>query len=67
MMVAKLTQEQAEQLKGLEYTRDNKFNPIQDINDNWIISLEEVEQCDIEWVKTLPLIEFEPKIEKLDF
>ena len=62
MIVAKLTQEQAEQLKVIEVVKDNFFNPIQDVNGNWIISLQEVEQCSIEWVKTLPLIEFEPVI-----
>jgi len=62
MIVAKLTQQQADELKGKEYTKDSVFNPIQDANDNWVISLEEVEQCDIKWVKELPLIEFEPKI-----
>jgi hypothetical protein len=60
MTVVKLTAEQAEQIKGAEFAPDSYFNPIQDKHGNWIISLEEVEQCDIEWVKSLPLIEFEP-------
>ena len=59
-MVAKLTAQQAEQLKQVQFIPDNFFNPIKDKNNNWIISLEEVEQCNIEWVKKLPLIEFEP-------
>ena len=62
MIVAKLTQEQAEQLKGLEVVKNNYFNPILDADNNYIISLEEVEQCDIEWVKTLPQIEYNPII-----
>jgi hypothetical protein len=37
------------------------FNPIQDANDNWIISQEEVDQCSFKWVKALPLIEYIPK------
>jgi len=61
MIVAQLTSEQAEQLKGVEFRQDSFFNPIQDINDIWIISLEEVEQCDIQWVKELPRIEYLPK------
>ena len=61
MIVAQLTPEQAEQLKGVEFTQDSFFNPIQDINDIWIISLEEQEQCSIQWVKELPLIEYIPK------
>jgi hypothetical protein len=67
MTVAKLTPEQAEQLKGIEVVKDNFFNPIQDKNGNWIISLEEVNQCSIEWVKSLPLIEYEPIIVDLNF
>jgi hypothetical protein len=60
MIVAHLTTQQAEQLKGIEFAPDSYFNPIQDKHGNFIISLEEVEQCNIEWVKKLPLIEFEP-------
>jgi hypothetical protein len=60
-MVAQLTPKQAEQLKGVEFRKDSYFNPIKDINDIWIISLEEVEQCDIQWVKELPRIEYLPK------
>lgn len=61
MIVAQLTAEQAEQLKGVEFTQDSYFNPIQDLNNNWIISIEEQEQCSITWVKELPLIEYLPK------
>jgi hypothetical protein len=60
MIVAVLTEKQATQLKGVEIVQDNYFNPIQDKNGNWIISLEEVEQCGIDWVKELPLINYEP-------
>lgn len=60
MTVAKLTQTQANQLIGVEVAPSNLFNPIQDKNGNWIISLEEVEQCSIEWVKKLPQIKYEP-------
>ncbi len=65
MVVAQLTIEQANELKGLEFIKDNFFNPIQDNKGSWIISTEEVELCSIDWVKELPLIEFEPKIETL--
>jgi hypothetical protein len=60
IQVALLTEQQAEQLKGVEVVPDNYFNPIEDVNGNWIISLEEVEQCSIDWVKSLELIEYEP-------
>lgn len=62
MIVAKLTPEQAEQLNGVQFIQDNYFNPVMDKNGNYIISLEEVEQCDIEWVKELPQIKYEPII-----
>lgn len=62
MIVAKLTTEQAQQLKGLEFIKDNRFNPILDRNGNYIISLEEVEQCSLEWVKQLPQIIYEPVV-----
>lgn len=61
MKVALLTVEQADQLKGVEVTKDNLFNPIQDINGNWVISVEEQSQCSLEWVKELPLIDYSPK------
>ncbi len=60
MTVALLTQAQAESLQGVEVVPDNYFNCIQDKNGQWIISLEEVEQCSIEWVKNLPQITYEP-------
>lgn len=63
--VALLTEQQKDSLVGVEYAPDSFFNPIQDKNGNWIISLEEVEQCvntDFMWVKELPLIEYEPVI-----
>lgn len=63
MIVAKLTEKQADSIRDVQYAPDSYFNPIQDAYDNWVISIEEVEACDIEWVKELLLIEYEPKIE----
>jgi len=63
--VYQLTPEQAEQLQGVQYVADMTFNPIQDANDNWIITEEEVSQCSIDWVKELPKIEYIPK--QIDF
>lgn len=60
MIVVKLTQQQAESLQGVEVVTDNYFNPIQDRNGNWIISIEERDQCSIEWVKECPEITYEP-------
>lgn len=60
MKVVLLTQEQKEQLTGLEFISDNYFNPIQDEDSNWVISLEEADQCDIAWIKELPQIDYKP-------
>jgi hypothetical protein len=62
--VGLLTIEQKDQLVGQLYDDDSYFNPIQDIDDNWIISTEEMEQCvnpEYLWVKDLELIPYEPK------
>jgi hypothetical protein len=60
MKVYLLTEEQAKLLIGLEFIPDNYFNPIKDANNNFIISVEEVEQTSIEWVKNLELIDYLP-------
>lgn len=65
MIVAKITQQQAEELKKTEYVKDNYFNPIQDIDDNWVISLQELTHCPIDFVNTVDLIEFKPKQDKI--
>jgi hypothetical protein len=65
ILVYMLTEEQANQLRGTMYAPDSYFNPIQDANDNWIISVEEVGQCSIDWVKELQAIEYNPKV--IDF
>jgi hypothetical protein len=64
IQVGLLTLSQKEELLGQLYDSDSYFNPIQDINDNWIISVEEIEQNEnqlLAWVKDLPLIPYEPK------
>ena len=58
MQVHQLTYEEAQSLIGIQFMPDNYFNPIMDADGNWIISIEEVEQCSIEWVKALPLINY---------
>ena len=63
IQVGILTEGQKNQLVGQLYTTDSYFNPIQDLNDDWVISEEEMNQCDNEyiWVKDLDLIPYEPK------
>jgi hypothetical protein len=61
---AKLTIEQADSLRGRVFLQDSYFNPIQDIEDNWIISAQEVAYCanpEFLWIKDLPMIPFVPK------
>lgn len=62
--VGLLTEAEKDSLVGQLYDDDSYFNPIQDINDNWIISVEEMEFCvnpEFMWVKDLPLIDYKPK------
>ena len=62
--VGLLTENQKDSLVGQLYDEDSYFNPIQDINDNWIISIEEMDFCvnpEFQWVKDLPLIDYVPK------
>jgi hypothetical protein len=63
-MMYKLTIEQKRTVKRKAFTDSNLFNPVQDINGDWFISQQEVDQCDNElfsWVKDLPKSEFIPK------
>ena len=56
MQVAKISAEKAASLIGQEYTSGGLFNPVQDRNSNWIITLEEAVALDpseyevIEWI-----------------
>lgn len=62
--VGLLTIEQKDSLVGQLFDEDSYFNPIQDANDNWIISIEEIENNvnpNFEWLLDLPLIIYIPK------
>jgi hypothetical protein len=62
--VGLLTEVQKDELVGQQYTDDSYFNPIQDADDNWVISVEEMEYCTnptFAWVKDLDLIPYNPK------
>jgi hypothetical protein len=61
MEVILVTQEQKQEIEGKRFAIDSYFNPIQDTDNNWIISTQEQDQCSIDWVKELPLIEYIPK------
>lgn len=64
LYVGLLTEQQKNDLILQWYASDCYFNPIQDLNDNWVISVEEMANCtndEFMWVKDLPLIIYEPK------
>jgi hypothetical protein len=64
IMVALLTPGQAKALERQTFCRDSYFNPIEDADGNWVISMEEVEQCNnlkFGWVKRLRTIPYNPK------
>jgi hypothetical protein len=63
-LVGLLTEVQKDELVGVYYSADSIYNPIQDIDDNWIISVEEIQATsneDTMWVKDLDLIEYKAK------
>lgn len=63
-LVGLLTEVQKDELVGVYYSADSIYNPIQDINGNFVISTEEMlytTNPDTLWVKDLELIEYKPK------
>jgi len=68
--VGLLTIEQKDLLVGQMFDEDSYFNPILDGNDNWIISIEEIEQNiypSFGWLQDLEMIIFVPKVNPLPF
>jgi hypothetical protein len=64
ILVGLLTIDEYNQIIGQMFDEDSFFNPIQDANNDWIISEEEINFCRnpiFLWVKNLPLIEYLPK------
>ena len=62
--VGLLTEVQKDELVGQLYTEDSYFKPIQDADDNWIISTEEMDFCtnlEFLWVKDLELVIYNAK------
>jgi len=63
-MIAIITQEQRDSLVGFEFMPQTFFNlDVKDINDNYFIDEVEIGQCDIQWIKDLPLTVYQPKIQ----
>ncbi len=68
MEVYKLTIEQKEALVGQTYDGLQYFNPVLDADNNWFISIEEVEYCNKEefsWINNLPTMPYNPIINEL--
>jgi hypothetical protein len=70
--VGLLTIEQKDLLVGQLFDEDSYFNPILDGNDpqNWIISIEEIEQniyYDFNWLQDLEMIIFVPVVNPMPF
>ena len=64
IQVGLLTEVQKDELVGQWYAPDSFFNPIEDAENRWVISQEEMQQNvnpSFDWVKDLPLIPYEPK------
>lgn len=64
IQVGLLTEQDKNKLLKKAFKKDSYFNPIQDANNNWIISVEEIAQCEdasFNFIKNIPLIEFVPK------
>jgi hypothetical protein len=64
IQVGLLTEEQKNLLEGKLFDIDSYFAPIQDNDNNWVISIEEIDQTTNEeflWVKTLALIDYVPQ------
>jgi hypothetical protein len=62
--VGLLTEVQKDELVGQLFDEDSYFNPIQDAADNWVISIEEIENNvnpSFEWLQDLEMIIFIPK------
>lgn len=62
-----ITEKEAGLLTGESYDKyGSLFCPVQDVNDNWVISQIEIESNVNErfkWVNSLPLVEYKPKPE----
>ena len=68
--VGLLSIEQKDLLVGQLFDEDSFFNPILDGNNNWIISIEEIEQNQnpsFGWLQNLEMIIFVPKVNPLPF
>ena len=71
MIVYRISQSIAENIRGIEYAEGITFNPIEDINSNWFISEIQLkywnENIDLFDVEELEPIEYEQKVQENPF
>lgn len=70
ILVGLLTIEQKDLLINQLFDEDSYFNPLQDNSDNWIISIEEIEQNiypEFYWIRDLEMILFVPVVNPMPF
>ena len=63
--VAVLTINQKDSLVGQKYDSVSYFNPVQDCDDNWVISQQEIEgniYSEFDWLDDLTLIDWCPPV-----
>lgn len=68
--VGLLSIEEKDLLVGQQFAADMYFNPIQDNDNNWVISQEEINACvdnAFNWLCSVPLISYVPKVIKLKY
>ena len=64
MEVILLTQEQKQQIENQKFAVDSYFLPIEDEDNNWVVSTTEQELCihpELQWIKKCPRINYKPK------
>lgn len=70
MQVVKITEEQKDLLIGQTWDGATFFNPTLDADNQWFVSIEEVNGCDkpeFQWLKSCELIEHNPVIVNIHF
>lgn len=61
MKVGLLTETQKDELVGQKYSVDSYFAPMQDCNNNWVITTQEIDNNvypEFDWLTTLTLIDW---------
>lgn len=57
---------QLSHLRKLKMTDGSEYNPIEDANGNLVITQDEIDKSDKQWVLDLEQINYEPKLIQID-